>query len=128
MEDHMIKHDQNEGLLHGWHLDKRVSVSHMFATLAFAFGLASWQWAEHERLTVLAEQFDAQKILSDLNLTSHKEVDEAKDEAFILMMDNIQERDRETLLLINKNYAEILQRLSSIDAALNRHLENTAAR
>ena len=116
MEDHMLAHDREAGLLHGWHLDKRVSVSHMFATLAFAFGLASWQWAEHERLTVLQKDVE-----------SHEKVDIAKDEGFLVMLDNIREKDRELLVTMNRQYSEILQRLSNIDMAVNRHLENTAA-
>ena len=116
MEDHMLAHDREAGLLHGWHLDKRVSVSHMFATLAFAFGLASWQWAEHERLTVLQKDVE-----------SHEKVDIAKDEGFLVMLDNIREKDRELLVVMNRQYSEILQRLSNIDMAVNRHLENTAA-
>jgi len=117
MVDKMIVHDGQAGLLHGWHLDKRVSVSHMFATLGVAFGLASWQWAEHERVTVLEKDVEA-----------HALVDLAKDEAFLLALENIREKDRDTLIRMNRQYNEILQRLSNIDKNVTSHLENTLNR
>jgi len=112
--DDMIIHDQETSLLKGWHLDKRVSVSHMFATLGVAFGLASWQWAEHERVTVLQKDVE-----------SHALVDLAKDESFLLALDNIRDKDRDTLRRMNQQYTEILQRLSNIDRNVTTHLENS---
>lgn len=112
-ERDMLQHDDRLGFFSGWHLDKRVSIAHLLATIGFAFGLASWQWAEHERVTVLQK-----------DLQAHELVDVAEKTALNTQLSDIKETDKETLMAMNRQYAEILQRLSSIDKNVTTHLEN----
>jgi hypothetical protein len=88
----------------GWHLDKRVNVTHILATLGFAFGLASVQWALSERVSLV----EASVITND-------KITEVKFAA-------IRETDRQIMLDQTQNYVEILRRLERIEDGVNSHI------
>lgn len=111
-DDRMFKHDPDQPAMQGWHLDKRVSVSHIFATLSFAFGLGSFMWALDARVTAVKAELEQYKAVTDIEIKSIKHFDD------------------QTIMEINRHYVDVKTMLIRIedkidrqDEKINRHIE-----
>ena len=56
-----------EELIHGWHLDKRVNLSHLITTFTVTVAVIVWVLALQERVKVV-------EVTQDIILTSQKDV------------------------------------------------------
>ena len=107
MAEQMIKHDPNEKLTQGWHLDKRISVAHFFATFAFATALASTIYGVSNRITMVEQSAAKHEALAALEFTGVN-----------AQMRSLRERDVAFKL-------EIIRRLERIEDGIDRHIENS---
>lgn len=108
----MLSHDPQATPLRGWHLDKRVNVTHIFATLGFAFGLAAWMYALSDRVTINHQDIEKHEELVALEFTGVQ-----------AQLSASRERDKELMLQLNMNYKEIIRKLERIEDGVNRHIE-----
>ena len=104
-ENNMIEHDQDKTIFRGWHLDKRVSIAHFFATISFAFGLAAIQYAMSERINLNAAHIAQHQKVVEIQVGAMREIDKA------------------LLLSQSDNYKEIIRRLERIEDAVARYRE-----
>lgn len=91
----------------GWHLDKRISVAHILATLSMTAALGSVLWALETRVTQVENRVITHENVVDIEI------------------DNIKAQDRELMQMNNRHYAEILRRLERIEDGVDRHIEST---
>ena len=68
LDDKMIAHDD----IQGWHLDKRISVAHIFTTLSFIVALGSVMWAIETRVTRVENRVTTHELIVDVELTNLK--------------------------------------------------------
>jgi len=107
----MLIHDDQ-----GWHLDKRISVAHILATLGFASALAGWMYALSDRVTINEQTINQNRAVVTVELAGVQAQLQAG-----------RERDRELVVELNRNYQEILHRLERIEDGLNRHIESASS-
>ena len=108
MSDQMIKHDPCQKIHQGWHLDKRISVAHFFATFAFATAIVSYQYAQSERITLVEQEASKHEAVSTLEF-----------KGIGARLSAVQERDVAFKL-------EIIRRLERIEDGIDRHIETTS--
>lgn len=104
----MIKHDSSERITQGWHLDKRISVAHFFATFAFATALASTIYAVSNRITILEQEADKHVATSALQFIGVNS-----------QLTALRERDASFK-------RDIIRRLERIEDGIDRHIETTS--
>jgi hypothetical protein len=121
----MIAHDDKKGPLQGWHLDKRITVSHLFTTLAFALAIGGVQYAQDVRLTNVENDVQAHEVIVAMEIANTKE-------QFQLQMDAVKEMDRKTILQQNAHFNDIIvrlteqtRRLERIEDGIDRHIESS---
>jgi hypothetical protein len=126
----MIAHDKNAGPLKGWHLDKRITVSHLFTTLAFALAIGGVLYAQDVRLTIVEN--DVANVSKDV--VAHSAIVNAQiasqEKQFQIQMDAVKEMDRQMILQQNAHFNDIIARLSDqtrrlerIEDGVQRHVE-----
>lgn len=111
MEDDVIKHDKKERLTRGWHLDKRISVAHFFATFAFAIALST---------TIYTVRNDIENRITDVeqSQSQHEALSKLEFAGVSARLQALQERDVAFKL-------EIIRRLERIEDGIDRHIENS---
>jgi hypothetical protein len=121
----MIKHDSDKPITRGWHLDKRITVSHLFTTIAFVVGLGSALYALDTRVANV-----------EYNLGSHVDLSEVKREGIQLQIDQMRAAELAEVAQSNLHQAELIARMDSqtqrleirlarIEDGVNRHIEST---
>lgn len=101
----VIEHDPNEKITKGWHLDKRISVAHILATLGFAAGLGGAVYGISERITLVEQNVDKHEALTELEFIGvHAQ------------LEAVRQRDAAFK-------QEIIRRLERIEDGVNRHIE-----
>lgn len=112
-EDTMIKHNSDKGITKGWHLDKRISITHIFATLSFAVGLGALLYALDNRVTLVEQTVHTNRELTKLEFTGvQAQLRAARD------------RDKDMLVILNRNYQNIIHRLERME---DRQIESLKA-
>jgi hypothetical protein len=127
MEDTMIvKHDPEKGITEGWHLDRRITVSHIFTTLAFAVAIGGVLYAQDTRITNVEHIQETHAITTTLEMNNQKV-------QFQLQLNAIKENDRAMMSAQLEHFNQILVRLAEqnrklerIEDGVNRHIEATA--
>jgi hypothetical protein len=94
----MIRKDES-----GWHLDKRVSVTHILTTLAMACALAAWMYALSDRVTVNTQDISKHVAVVDVQMEAFKKA------------------DREAAFERIRQYNDIIRRLERIEDSLKAH-------
>jgi hypothetical protein len=119
----MIEHEKGAGVLKGWHLDKRITVSHLFTTLAFAVAIGGVLYAQDTRITTVERDVENHETVVDMQF-----VNQAKQ--FQIQMDAVKEMDRQMILQQNAHFNDIIARLSDqtrrlerIEDGVQRHVE-----
>jgi hypothetical protein len=107
-EESMIRHDKE-----GWHLDKRISLAHIFATLSFAVALASVIWALESRVTVVEQTQVTHKAVVAVEMTGVQ-----------AQLAGVRNRDKEMMLEWIRQNQEILRRLERIEDSVNTSKNN----
>jgi hypothetical protein len=124
----MIEHEKGAGVLKGWHLDKRITVSHLFTTLAFAVAIGGVLYAQDSRITNVEHVQDTHAITTTLEMNNQKV-------QFQLQLDAIKENDRAMMSAQLQHFNQILVRLAEqtrklerIEDGVNRHIETSLKR
>lgn len=103
----MIKHDPDKRLTQGWHLDKRISLAHIFTTISLVIALGSVMWAIETRVTLVEQRVSTHEVTTTIELN------------------NIKEADRNAAMLQTERYEGISTQLRRIEDKVDRHSENT---
>jgi hypothetical protein len=124
----MIEHEKGAGVLKGWHLDKRITVSHLFTTLAFAVAIGGVLYAQDSRITSVEHTQETHTITTTLEMSNQKV-------QFQLQLDAIKENDRQMMAAQLQHFNQILVRLAEqtrklerIEDGVNRHIETSLKR
>jgi hypothetical protein len=124
----MIEHEKGAGVLKGWHLDKRITVSHLFTTLAFAVAIGGVLYAQDSRITNVEHTQETHSITTTLEMNNQKV-------QFQLQLDAIKENDRAMMAAQLQHFNQILVRLAEqtrklerIEDGVNRHIETSLKR
>lgn len=104
-DDIMFKHDPDQPPMQGWHLDKRVSVSHIFATLSAFFALGSFIWALDGNVKQVASDLETHKQITKIEIDAIKEI------------------DRQMIVEMNRHYMEVKTLLIRIEDKIDRQDE-----
>lgn len=107
----MIKHDPSERLTQGWHLDKRISLAHFFATFAFATALAGTMYG-------IKNDIDTRITNVEQSQNKHEALAELEFAGVTARLEAVQQRDVAFKL-------EIIRRLERIEDGIDRHIENS---
>jgi hypothetical protein len=124
----MLAHDDTKGPLQGWHLDKRITVSHLFTTLAFAVAIGGVLYAQDTRLTSVEHDVETHETVVTLKFENTKE-------QFMLQLAAVKEIDRQIMLEQARHFNEILvrlteqtRRLERIEDGVNSHIADAKNR
>ena len=110
----MISHDPEATALKGWHLDKRISVAHILATLSMTAALGSILWALETRVT-----------MTELGLEKQSEINQVEHAAMQAQVRDVKARDIQLMNEWVRQNGEILRRLERIEDGVNRHIESS---
>jgi hypothetical protein len=113
-QNDVIKHEPGSGVARGWHLDKRITVSHLFTTLAFAVGLGGTMYA-----------IDTKVNQNTNGLKTHVEVEGVKRAALQIQIDQLKASEMASRLRAAARQTDIIRRLERIEDGVNRHIEST---
>jgi hypothetical protein len=113
MENEVIAHEEGAPITKGWHLDKRITISHLLTTLAFVVGLGSALYALDTRVTHVENGLQTHKQIVDLQIEAINDI------------------DRSIMIEQNKHYNDIIvrlteqtRRLERIEDGVNRHIRD----
>lgn len=76
----------------GWHVDKRVSVSHLLATATLAAGLVQWGTAIDSRVALLETRLQAESVAQAKTDESQDRQREAAVQAVASRLDRIEDK------------------------------------
>jgi hypothetical protein len=109
----MIAHDDKKGPLQGWHLDKRITVSHLFTTLAFALAIGGVLYAQDIRITNVENDVENHSVVVAMEIANTQS-------EFQLQMNAVKEMDRQMMLQQNAHFNDIILRLTEQTRRLER--------
>lgn len=95
----VITHDKD-----GWHLDKRISVAHILATVSMTAALGSFLWALDNRVTVVEQTQITHEAVLAVEMTGVQE-----------QLRAVRERDKQMMLEWIRQNQEIIRRLERIE-------------
>jgi phage-related tail protein len=110
----MIVHDPNQSITKGWHLDKRITVSHLFTTLAFAVALGSALYA-----------LDVKVTMNTNDIETNKKVAEVQHATLQLQIEQIKAAELAEIMQASRDNAEVIRRLERIEDGVNSHIRAT---
>jgi len=110
----MLIHDPSASPLSGWHLDKRISVAHILATLSMTTALVAWIWALSERV-----------VVNERTINSNREITMVEHGSMQLQITAVEKRDATMMAEWIRQNSEILRRLERIEDGVNRHIQDT---
>jgi len=102
----VIKHDADKPITQGWHLDKRISLAHIFTTVSFIIAIGAIMWAIEARVTKVEQAVITHTIVTDIQVANLKE-------------DAVHEQR-----LATERFGEIKQQLIRIENKVDRHAES----
>ena len=114
-EREMLRHDPEANVTTGWHLDKRISVAHILATLSMTAALGSVLWSLETRVT-----------MTELNLERNSEVNQVEHLALYSQVKDVKARDIQLMNEWVRQNGDIIRRLERIEDGVNKHITESS--
>jgi hypothetical protein len=113
--NNVIKHDPEKPITEGWHLDRRITVSHLFTTLAFAVAIGGVLYAQDIRITGNTN-----------TISTNNKINDVKHATLQLQIEQIKAAELAEIMQASRDNSEVIRRLERIEDGVNSHIRATA--